>query len=316
MMKAAAIDRFGPPSVLTIHNVPVPKPGARDVLIEMHAAGVGIWDAEQRRGAYETGREKFPIVLGTDGAGTVAATGSGVKDFVFGDNVWAYEFDNPKGGFYAEYVAVNVDHIGMVPRQLDLLHAGAGCVTSLTALQGIDDHLGLKQGETVLIFGATGGVGTLAVQFAKRRLARVIATASSAGGKRLVRELGADHVFDARADDVAVEIQRFAPDGLDAALALAGGETVEHCLRFVRAGGRIAYPNGVFPEPQPRPKVRFIPYDAVASPDHFANLTRAVAETRLRVPIAAVYPLEQAAQAHERIEQRGVIGRIVLQIRE
>jgi NADPH2:quinone reductase len=313
-MRAAAIDRFGPPSVLKVRTVPVPTVGAREVLIALHAAGVGIWDAKVRDGTWASGRERFPLVLGTDGAGIVAAKGARVRRLAIGDRVWAYKYENPKGGFYAEYVAVNADSVGMAPPRLDLLEAGAAAVTGLTALQGIDDALRVRRGDTVLIFGATGAVGTLAVQFARRRGARVIATASGRAATALVRRLGAGGVFDARSRDAAARLQALAPDGIDAVLALAGGDALERCLDLVRRGGRVAYPSGVEPEPRRR-SLRVKQYDAVAGPREFARLNRAVAEAKLRVPIAARYPLAQAARAHTRIERGHVVGRIVLRIR-
>jgi NADPH:quinone reductase-like Zn-dependent oxidoreductase len=237
-----------------------------------------------------------------------------VRRFRIGDRVYAYEFGNPKGGFYAEYVAVEARHVGRVPKRLDVLAAGAAATTGLTALQGVD-ALRLRRGETVLIFGASGAVGTLAVQFAKRRRARVVATASGGAARRLVRRLGADVVIDARSDEALEGLPALAPDGIDAALALAGGDALERCLDLVRAGGRVAYPNGVEPEPRRRRRVRRIAYDAEAGPREFARLGRAVAGAGLRVPIAARYPLAQAAKAHARLTRGHVLGRIVLRIR-
>ena len=315
-MKAAAIDRFGPPAVLTLHTLPVPKPGPREVLIALHAAGVGVWDLEVRDGSWRPyGRPKFPFVLGTDGAGIVAAKGARASRFRIGDRVWAYHYANRKGGFYAEYVAVNASHVGRVPKHLDLLHAGGAATTGFTALQGIDDALRLRWGETVLIFGASGAVGTLAVQFAKSRRARVLATASGRDARLLVRRLGADAVIDARSAGAIAQLRKLAPDGLDAALALAGGAALEQCLSLVRPGGRVAYPNGVEPEPRRRPGVHLLAYDAVAGPREFARLERAAVRARLRVPIAAVYPLAQAAKAHARLERGHILGRLVLRIR-
>jgi NADPH2:quinone reductase len=315
-MRAAAIDEFGPPSVLTVHTLPVPTPGPHEVLIAVHAAGVGIWDAKIRDGTWAEDRHRFPKILGTDGAGYVAGEGTGVTRFARYDRVWGYAYDSAKGGFYAEYVAVHMDSVAPAPKGLKMLEAGAAAVTGLTALQGIDDHLEVGQQETVLIFGGSGAVGTLAIQFAKRRGAVVIATASGDSAKRLVRDLGADHALDARSDDAMTHLERFAPDGLDRVLALAGGSTLDRIIKRVKVGGRVAYPNGVEPEPRRREGVRFVAYDAVAAPPQWEALDRAVAEARLRVPLAGVYPLEQAAKAHERIEQGHVLGRIVLKICE
>jgi NADPH2:quinone reductase len=315
-MKAAVIDRFGPPEVFTIQTEPVPEVGAHEVLIALHASGVGFWDAKIRDGTWASGRERFPLVLGTDGAGVVVAKGDRVRRFDLGDPVWAYEYENPKGGFYAEYVAVHADHAGPAPESLDLLQAGAAAVTGLTALQGVDDHLHVHSGQTVLIFGASGAVGTLATQFAKLRKARVLATASGRDAATLVRKLGADEVFDPRSEDAVEQVRAFAPDGIDAVLALAGGDALERCLELVRDGGRIAYPNGVEPEPRHRDNVKIVAYDAEADPRQFERLNHAVEEAHLQVPIAAVCLLDQVAKAHERLEQGHVLGRIVLLIRQ
>lgn len=312
-MRAAAIDHFGPPNVLTTHTLPVPIPTTRQVLIELHSAGVGIWDAEIRKGDYAEGNERFPLVLGTDGAGIVVAHGSDAGRFPIGTPVWAYEFGGPKGGFYAEYVAVSASHVSHAPKELSLLEAGAGAVTSLTAQQGIDKHIKLRNGETILIFGAAGAVGTLAVQFARRTGAHVIATASS--GEQTLRELGAEHVIDARAPDAVATLKSFAPNGLNAILALAGGAVLEKCAALLVKGGRLAYPHGVSPKPRKRAKVRNIAYDAKAGSREFEKLNRAVTEANLKVVIAKTHSLDQAAQAHEEIEQGHVVGRIALQIR-
>jgi NADPH:quinone reductase-like Zn-dependent oxidoreductase len=315
-MKTAAIDRFGPPEVLTPHVLPVPKAGPHEVLIAVDTAGVGIWDAKIREGVWAEGRERFPLVLGTDGAGVIAARGARVRHFQVGDRVWAYEYSNPKGGFYAEYVAVNAEHVAVVPRNLDLVEAGASAVTGLTAQQGIDDHLSVSQGETVLIFGASGAVGTLAVQFAKRRGARVIGTASGPDATALVRDLGADGVLDPRSDKAIEQLRELAPGGLDKALALAGGPVLERSLDLMKTGGKLAYPNGVEPEPQRRKGIHIAAYDGIAGRAEWVALERAVEEARLRVPIGGVYPLEQADVAHARVERGHVLGRIVLRTRE
>ena len=285
-MKAAAIDRFGPPSVLKLRGLPRPEPGPDEVLIALHAAGVGVWDAEMRGGWWPEKKPKFPLVLGTDGAGTIAAVGARVRRFRVGEAVWAYAFMNPKGGFYSEYVTVKADNAAPVPDRLDLVHAGAAAVTALTALQGIDDHLRVRKGETVLIFGASGAVGTMAVQFAKRLGARVIGTASGKKAKMLVRRLGAAGVFDVREKKFVDELRRLAPNGIDAVLALAGGEALEKCLAFVRPRGRVAHPNGV--EPGRRPK-RYLSCDAGQARREFEKLNRAAEEARLQVPIAGIY---------------------------
>lgn len=314
LMRAAAIDRFGGPEVLRIHELPVPEVDEGEVLIALDTAGVGSWDAEMRAGWYPDGPPRFPLVLGTDGSGKVAAMGSHLRRFRIGDPVYAYSFANPKGGFYAGYVAVAAEKVAPIPKGLTMREAGAIATTGLTALQGIDDALQIKRGESIAIVGASGGVGTLAVQFAKLRGARVLAVASGADGVELVRKLRADATVDRRSADVAHAIKEFAREGIDAVLALSGGETLDRVVVSVKSGGRVAYPNGVEPEPGRRPGIRVIPYDAVAGVREFTHLAMAIEAINLIVPIAAVFPLGNAAEAHRRLEHGHVLGKIVLDI--
>jgi NADPH:quinone reductase-like Zn-dependent oxidoreductase len=312
-MKAAALTRFGGPSVISVRELPVPEPGPGEVLVALDTAGVGVWDQAIRRGEWRPpGRPRFPLVPGVDGAGTIVRVGPRVHRLRRGDRVYAYEFGNPRGGFYAEYTAVHARNAARVPKPLTLEQAGAAATTGLTALQGIDQALRLRRGEVLLVFGASGAVGTLALQFAKRRGARVLATASGRAATALVRRFGADAVVDARAPDAAERLRALAPDGIDAVLALAGGDELERCLDLLKKGGRLAYPNGIEPVPRARRGLRKIAYDAEASPLQFARLSRAVRQARLRVPIAARYSLGAAAQAHRRLKRGRVLGRIVL----
>jgi len=314
-MQAVAIDHAGGPQVLTLHTLPVPKPAADEVLIAVHTAGVASWDAGLREHPGEIKHSALPLVLGTDGAGVIAALGSQVHDFKLGEQVYSYSWDNPQGGFYAEYVAVPATLVGRVPAGMNLVQAGAMGTTALTAIQGIDDALHMKSGETLIIHGAAGGVGTLAVQFARLRGVRVLATATDAQGLALVKRLGAEAVVDGRSGDIAAAARALAPGGVDAVLGLAGGDSLERCLDALRPGGRFAFPFGVHPEPRSRPGLDAVRYNAVAGPAEFERLNKAIVAARLEVPIAAEYPLAQAAQAHERLEQGHVLGKIVLRIR-
>jgi NADPH2:quinone reductase len=206
-------------------------------------------------------------------------------------------------------VAVPAPRAAPGPKRLDLLHAGAIPTTGLTALQGVDNALGLKKGETVIIHGAAGGVGSLAIQFAKLRGARVLATASGRDGLAFVRRLGADAAVDGRRVDLAAATRRFAPEGVDAVLALADGPALRQCLDSVRRGGRVAYPNGVEPAPRKRRGLRVVAYNAVPGVREFEHLGRAVEESK-----AAAYTLANAWRAHERLARGHVLGKIVLRV--
>lgn len=314
MMKAAAIDRFGPPSVMKLQELPTPEPEPDQILIAVHTAGVGDWDAAMRDGSWPPpGRAHFPRVLGLDGAGVVVAKGSRVRRFAVGDRVWGYDPEHP--GFFAQYIALAADKAGRIPKRMSLRAAGAAAVTALTALQGVVDNTEVRRGETVLVFGATGAVGTAAVQFASARGARVIATATGRKATELVRSLGARAAIDARSGDAADDLRKAAPDGIDAVLALAGGRGLERLLELVNRGGRVVYPNGIDPEPERRSGIRMKSYDAEDGADQFARLARAAEQGRLKVPIDRSYPLARAAEAHRRVEHGHVLGRVVLAVR-
>jgi NADPH:quinone reductase len=308
VMRAAGIEAFGGPEKLAVREVRVPAVDRHEVMVRVDTAGVGPWDAKARRGEWASGRETFPVVLGADGSGVIAALGDDVRGLELGDAVYGYAFGDAKGGFYAEYVVLSAEHVAPMPASLDFREAGAIGVTAVTALAGVDDALGVRAGETVLVHGATGGVGTMAVQLAKRRGARVIATANGGEGRELLRSLGVDEAIDTHHDDVLTAARRIAPDGVDALLALTGGPALERCIAAVRNRGKIAYPNGVaMPD-----GVTATAFDGVPNPAVFARLNAAIDESPIQVPISAEYSLDDAAEAHRRLERGHVLGKIVL----
>ena len=315
-MKGIAIDAPGGPEVMTLRTLPMPTVDADDVLIEVHAAGVAVWDLQIRKSMAWV-KPRFPYVLGSDGSGIVVAIGASVTRFKVGDAVYGYCWDNLKGGFYAEYVSAPSDCIAKLPKGISLEAAGALGASGLTALSGVDRALNLKRGDNVIIHGASGAVGTLAVQLAKLRGARVLATASGEEGVALVRRLGADVAIDGRTGDIAAAARAFAPKGADAVLAFAGGDALEKCLDAIRAGGKFAYPTGVEPVPKSRPGLNTIPYDALFGDQkvQWAELNRAVEAKKFEVPIAATFALAEAADAHRKVEAGGVRGKVVLKIR-
>jgi NADPH:quinone reductase-like Zn-dependent oxidoreductase len=310
-MLAAAIDQGGGPEVLSIHNLPVPRPGAGQVLIAVHAAGVAVWDAGARQRAKEGAHS--PLVIGTDGAGTIAAIGPGVQGFKPGDRVYGAVEGMPSG-FYAQYVVVPAEDVAHIPEGIGFDEAGILAVSGLSALQGIDDVLQLKAGDTLIIHGASGAVGTLAVQFAKLRGIKVLATVTSDEGAALVTSLGADAVVNGRTGDIAAAAKRFAPDGVDAVFGLAGGPALEQCIDALRQDrrGKVAYLDGINPVPRPRLGPRMILYSYIPGRDEFDRLNKAIEAVHLKVPVAAQYPLAEAAEAHRRLAAGGLLGKIEL----
>jgi NADPH2:quinone reductase len=313
-MRAVAIDRFGGLDTLAVQTREVPDVGPDEVLIHVESAGVGVWDPLEREGEFAKmfGVEpKFPYVLGSDGAGTVVAVGEDVAEFQEGDRVYGLSLMNPKGGFYAEYIAVKAENVSLIPGDLTTEQAGAMPVDAMTALRGLDDTLGLKKGESVLIFGASGGIGHMAVQLAKRMGARVLAAASGDDGVALARRLGADATIDGHKDDVAVAARDVALNGLDAALLTAGGEAAEKALAGLRDGGRVAYPNGVRPVPQVRSTLTAQSYDGMPDPQAIAKLNHLIESGPFEVHVARTFPLDQAADAQRALSTH-YLGKLAL----
>jgi NADPH:quinone reductase len=310
-MRAVAIDAYGGVSKIEIREMPVTLPGPHDVLIRVDTAGVGSWDVSVRKGDVKS-EHGFPLILGTDGSGVVVATGKRVTRFRPGDPVYAYEFDNAHGGFYAEYVTIAAKHVGHAPMSLGLRKAGALSVVGLTAIQGVDDALRVRRGESVIVHGASGNVGMIAVQLAQWRGARVLATAAGPDGVAFVRGLGIERVIDGKRDDIDRAARELSPSGVDAVLAFVGGDELIACMDSLRKGGRVAHPNGIEPAPRKRKAISIRSYDAESTPQKFAALNRAVIASRLEVPIAASFRLDEAAAAHRRMERGHVLGKIVL----
>lgn len=315
-MRAIAIDRFGGVEEMKQRTLPVPRVGPDDVLIRLEYAGVGEWDPFEREGGYAemTGETPaFPYILGSEGAGTVAAAGERVRGFAPGDRVYGVGFLIPKAGFYAEYVAVPAEFVARIPGTLTAEEAAGLGGIGITAVRGLDDVLRVRPGESVLVFGAGGGVGHAAVQLARRMGARVLAVASGADGVALARRLGADAAVDGRADDVPAAVRAFAPEGLDAALLLAGGGVADAALRALRAGGRVAYPNGVEPEPRVPDGVPLHAFNGEPDGEVMERLGRLVDAGPFQVHVARTFPLEQAADAHRALDEH-YLGKLALRV--
>jgi NADPH:quinone reductase-like Zn-dependent oxidoreductase len=312
-MTAAAIDRFGGP--LTPHTLPVPRCGPDEILIRIESAGVGVWDPFEAGGGFAKmmgTKPKFPYVLGSDGAGTVADVGERVRGFKKGDRVYAMALANPKGGFYAQYAAVKADDASPIPGKLSVEQAGVLPVDAMTALRGLDDTLKLKRGESILIFGAGGGIGHLAVQLAKRMGARVFAVASGDDGVALAKRLGADAAVEGHGKDLPDAARAFAPDGIDCALLTAGGKPAERALKALKDGGRVAYPNGVEPAPKARAGITAQSYDGTPSREAIRKLNKLI-ETGgpFDVHVARTFPLDQADEALRALDGH-FLGKIAL----
>ncbi|MGI4877187.1 MAG: NADP-dependent oxidoreductase [Janthinobacterium lividum] len=317
MMKAVVIDGYGEPDVLRVVDLPVPRPAAGEVLVEIAAAGVGVWDAGERSGAMAgmlpDAAKHFPRVIGGDGSGRIVALGDGVTGFAVGDEVYGYAFGSPGGGFYAEYIALPAGQVAPRPDSIDLVSAAVLAIPGVTALRGVDDTLGVTAGQRLAIFGASGGVGYPALQLAKAMGASVLAVVSGADGAALANDAGADAVVDSRSGNVGEAVAAFAPDGLDAVLAVANGAGLEALAAALKPGGTLAFPHGVQPEPTVPEGRNAEVYEGNADRATFDKLNALIERRPFDVHVAGRLPLEAAAEAHRRLKGHH-LGRMVLQV--
>jgi NADPH:quinone reductase-like Zn-dependent oxidoreductase len=304
-MRAIAVEGFGGRDRLKILDLPTPEPGPDDILVRVRAAGVGPWDIKIREGLF--GNRSFPHVLGVEAAGIVESTGENVTDLGEGDEVYIYS-----GGCYAEYVSAPAQKVARKPATLSFEEAAAVPVAGSTAYQGIVEEIELKEGETVLITGAAGGVGTMAVQIAASLGARVLGTASPPNHDYL-RSLGAAEAIDYHGDWVAA-VRDMAPDGVDAVFDCVGGETFRRSFDAVRDGGRVVTIVAFGEEDEPGRGITHHAFSARTERRKLEKLSEMFDEGNLRVEIEDVVPLEEAAKAHERVEVGHTRGKIVLEV--
>lgn len=311
-MDAAVIDRFGGIDEIYMRQMPVPQVGDDDVLIQVQAAAAGSWDAVERKGEYDGlfGFATFPYILGWDGAGKVAEIGKNVSRFQLGDRVYAATMPLPRGGFYSQYTVVAAEHVAHIPERLTTEQAGVMGWDALTALSGID-ALALRPGETFMIFGASGGVGHMAVQLARHMGIRVLAVASGDDGVALARRLGAEAVVNGRKDDVEAAAREFSPSGLDAAIVLVGGEASDRALRVLKGDGRVACPYGVLPEPTVPDGVQLFMYNGDRSQTATDRLNAIIESSSFKVHIDRTFPLSEVVEAHRMLDTH-FVGKLAL----
>jgi NADPH:quinone reductase-like Zn-dependent oxidoreductase len=314
-MNAVVLDRFGGVGELSPRRIPLPEVGDDDVLIRVEYAGAASWDAVEREGHYDGVfgiASTFPYVLGWDAAGTVAAVGRNVTRFEVGERVYAATMPASRGGFYAEYGVVEAEFVARVPDRMPTEQAGAMAWDALTALSGLD-LLGLRPDQTLMVFGASGGIGHMAVQLARHSGIRVLAVASGDDGVALARRLGADEAIDGRKEDVLAAALEFAPGGLDAALVTVGGETTERSLRAIKNSGRIAWPNGVLPLPVTPPGATVSYYDGDRSHTATDRLNAIIEASSFEVHVARTFPMERVEDAHRALNDH-YVGKLALKV--
>jgi NADPH:quinone reductase-like Zn-dependent oxidoreductase len=297
-MRAALLRETGGPEVLRVEEVPRPEPDDGEVLIAVRAASINPIDWKYRRGLVP---KDLPAVLGNDISGTVEQ--SRADGFAEGDDVFGFA---PRGG-YAELATAPAGAIAKKPPGLSHEQAAALPVAGLTAWQALFDRGRLQRDQTLLVAGAAGGVGHLAVQFGKHAGAQVIGTGSSRN-REFVLELGADEYVDYTAEDVAEAVSE-----VDVAFDTVGGATTETLLATVREQGVLVVIAGAPPEAQAAERgVRAELLVMSPNPQQLAQIAELVASAAVDVEIAARFPLDEVAKAHELSEAGHVRGKLIL----
>ena len=309
-MKAVFIERFGGPDVLQYGDLPDPIAGSGQIVVDVFAASVNGADWKVRSGHYggQPSATKFPIILGRDFSGVVSALGEGATDFAPGDEVFGV-LEAGREGAYAEKLTITAAIVAKKPAAMSHVNASALALAGLTAIKSVEDTLQLRSGETILIQGGAGGVGSFAVQLAKHLGAHVITTAR-AENHDFLREIGADEIIDYTESDFTQIGQR-----CDAVFDTVGGEVGPKSYSVLKPDGRAAF---IASAQAPKPDrddvtpMRPVVSRARAPLERIAALFTAGV---VRAPAIKLYRLAEVAEAHRLSESRHFRGKLVFQVR-
>lgn len=321
-MRAQIVRELGGPDALSFEEIADPVAGPGQVLIEVHAAGVNFPDGLIVAGTYQT-RPELPFVPGSEVAGAVVGVGEGVTHLAVGDRVLAF---TGMGG-YAELAAVSAEMAFPIPDAMSAVDAAGFPVTYGTSFHGLVDRAALRAGETLLVLGASGGVGLTAVEIGKALGARVIAAASSPEKRAMCLDRGADQVVDYSDGGLQQRLAELAPGGVDVVYDPVGGEHAQTAVRALAWGGRyltVGYASGDIPKVGMNRllvcggSLLGVLWGAWARRDpernarNMARLLGWYEEGLLRPHVNAVHPLEDAVVALETVMGRRALGKVIL----
>jgi len=317
-MKAVRIHAFGGPEVLQLENIARPTPAADEILVQVHASGVNPVDWVVREGGNDALRSflTLPMTLGWDAAGIVAEVGRDVTTFQKGDAVYGVP-NFPGNGSYAEYCAAKASQFARKPTSISFTEAAGVPLASLTAWTGLFGHGKLRPGQRVLIQGASGGVGSFAVQFAKAKGAYVIGSAS-AGNLEYLKQLGADEVIDYRSQQLA-DVVRDVDVVLEASPLRDNAERLK-AIAVLKDGGIFVSVNTDYPfseEVLAGLAQKHATGELSANQprqDWLTEITQLIDAGQVKVFISKVFSLDQVAQAHRESATWHVRGKLVLEV--
>lgn len=310
-MKAAFYEEFGDLDQIKTGSLEQPEPGEGEVLVRVKAAGVNPVDAAVARGMLKDFiPTEFPVIPGWDVAGIVIERGHGVKRFKKDDEVFAYA-RRPiiKNGTFAEYTALPESYLAHRPQKLSVEESGGMPLVGLTAYQSLLKAGNLQKGQTVLILGASGGVGTMGIQLAKSVGAKVIGVASESN-HNYMKELGAAETIDYKDNHIGKAVAETAPDGVDLIFDCSRGDSFSQSIEALKKGGKIV--SITKREPSIRSDIKFqyvfVEPDAVQL-KHLQELADA---GKIKMPLIDTYQLEDAAKALQKIESLHTQGKMII----
>src|SRR5438132_9438089 len=308
---AIVVHEYGGPEVLKYEDVQRPEPRDDEILIRVIAAGVNAVDASIRSGKFaKVLGTRLPLIPGSDIAGVVEKAGSKITKFKNGDSVFAYT-NLKDGGGYAEYIVATEREASPKPQSLTYLEAAAVPIVALTAWQALIDTAKLKAGQTVLIHGGSGGVGSFAIQIAKAHGAKVIATASTAN-QELLKQLGADVAIDYTKQN----FENVAKD-VDVVLDSIGKDTLARSYGVVKKGGIIV---SLVARPDPaeleKHGIRGEALSVDPNSDELSEIGKLIDEKKINVIVSQTFPLSEARKAQEQVATGHTRGKIVLKVAE
>ncbi len=310
-MKAIMVRQFGGPEVLKLEAVPKPEAKEDEILIRVISAGVNSFDGVLRSGKYAKIFEmKLPWVPGYDIAGIVEKVGGKVARFKPGDPVYAF-LSIPSCGGYAEYAVAKQGQVALKPTSVSFAEAAGVPSVALTAWQALVDKANIQSGQTVLIQGASGGVGMFAIPIAKIRGAKVFATASTAN-QDFLKQLGADVAIDYKTQ----KFEEIAKD-VDVVVDGVGGETLARSYPIVKKGGILVGLVGRVDQRQlDKYGIRGVALEAEPNGDELAQIGGLIDEKKITVVISETFPLVEAAKAETKADTGHARGKIVLKVRD
>lgn len=316
-MKAVVIDQFG--DIENLHQVecPIPQPEDDEVQIQILYTSVNPVDWKVCAGMLQ-GRlpHEFPITPGWDASGIVTEVGRNVKNLKVGDEVFAY-CRKPviHDGTYAEYICFDAEHVALKPKILSFAEAAAIPLVGLTAWQALFDAAKLKQGETILIQAGAGGVGSLAISFAKNAGAKVYTTASKRHHD-YVKSLGADVAIDYTQESFANVLKKLEPHGVDVVLDCLGGEILKNSSNVLKPGGRLVSILGQLdPKIAKKRKIHFTYVFVAPNGSHLEQIASLLEQGRLPLPHIEEMPLAKAVEAQMKVREGHIEGKIVLKVK-